>query len=181
MARLPLVNEDTSPEVAAVYTEIAGSRGQVLNVFRGLGHAPEGLRRLAALGDYARFHTHLSDRMRELVILTTARANACQYEWTQHVALARRSGVTQAEIDAINAGDTPAGLSAVEEAAVRYTQELGGDRHVSDPTFAALRAHLSEREVTDLTLVTAYYTALGMALNAFEVDLQPGQEPLLRV
>jgi 4-carboxymuconolactone decarboxylase len=180
MARLPLLNEDHSPEVATVYAEIAGSRGQVLNVFRGLGHAPEGLRRLAALGDYARFHTRLTDRVRELVILTTARANGCQYEWTQHAGLALRSGVSEAEIDAINAGGTPEGLSALESAAVAYAQELGRDRHVSDATFAALRAHLDERELTDLTLVAAYYTALGMTLNAFEVDLQPGQQPLLK-
>ena len=80
MARLPLVDESASPEVAAVYQEIAGSRGRILNVFRGLGHAPEGLRRLAALGEYARFQSRLSERLRELVILATARANACQYE-----------------------------------------------------------------------------------------------------
>lgn len=181
MARLPLVNEDDSAEAAAVYEEIAGSRGRVLNVFRSLGHAPEGLRRLAALGEYARFQTRVSDRLRELVILTTARANGCQYEWTQHAPLALRSGVAQEEIDAINAGEVPGGLSAVDEAAVRYVQELGRDRRVSEATFAALRAHLDEREITDITLVTAYYTALGMALNAFEVDLQPDQEPLLRL
>jgi 4-carboxymuconolactone decarboxylase len=180
MARLPLVNEDASPEVAAVYAEIAGSRGRVLNVFRSLGHAPEGLRRLAALGAYARFESRLSDRLRELVILSTARANGCQYEWTQHVPLALQSGVTQAEVDALNAGGVPEGLSPLEDATVRYVQELGRERRVSDATFAAVRAHLDEREVTDLTLTTAYYTALGMALNAFEVDLQPGQEPLLR-
>ena len=180
MARLPLVNEDASPEVAAVYAEIAGSRGRVLNVFRSLGHAPEGLRRLAALGEYARFGTRVSDRLRELVILATARANGCQYEWTQHVPLALRTGVTEAEVDALNGGALPAGLSPLEEAALRYVQELGRDRRVSHETFAALREHLDEREITDLTLITGYYTALGMALNAFEVELQPDQEPLLR-
>jgi len=180
MSRLPLVDEDASPEVAAVFAEIAQSRGRVMNVFRGLGHAPEGLRRLAAVGAYARFQSQLSDRLRELVILTTARANGCQYEWTQHVPLALRSGVTQAEVDALNAGAVPDGLSALEAAAVRYVQELGRDRHVSDATFAVLRTHLDERGVTDLTLTTAYYTALGMTLNALAVDLEPGQAPLLR-
>jgi len=179
MSRLPLVNEEDSSEAAAVYAEIAGSRGRVLNVFRSLGHAPEGLRRLAALGEYARFQAQLSERLRELVILATARANGCQYEWTQHVPLALRVGVTQAEVDALNAGAVPTGLDPREDAAVRYVQELGRDRHVSDAAFAAVRAQFDERGLTDLTLVTAYYTALGMALNAFEVDLQPGQEPLL--
>lgn len=177
MSRLPLVSDDAAPEV---FAEIAGSRGRVMNVFRGLGHAPEGLRRLAHLGDYARFHSHLSDRLRELVILATAKANGCQYEWTQHAPLAMRSGVTQAEVDAINDETVPAGLTDLEAAAVRYARELGRDRRVSDATFEAVRAHLDERTITDLTLVIAYYTALGLTLNAFEVDLEPGQTPLLR-
>jgi 4-carboxymuconolactone decarboxylase len=180
MSRLPIVNEDASPDAAVVYAEIAGSRGRVGNVFKGLGHAPEGLRRLAALGEYARFQSKLPDRLRELVILATARANSCQYEWTQHVPLALRSGVTQAEVDALNGGEPPAGLGALEDAAVRYVLELGRDRRVSDATFAALHSHLNEREVTDLTLTTAYYTALGMTLNAFDADLEAGQQPLLR-
>ncbi len=180
MSRLGLVHEDGSPEAAAVYEEIAGSRGRVMNVFRSLGHAPEGLRRLAALGEYARFQSHLSDRLRELVILATARANSCQYEWTQHVPLALRAGVSQTEIDALNGRDVPPELSSSEAAAVRYVLELGRDRRVSEATFDAVRAGMNEREVTDLTLVTAYYTALGMCLNAFEVQLQPGQEALLR-
>jgi 4-carboxymuconolactone decarboxylase len=180
MARMPIVNEDASPEVAAVYAEIAGSRGRLGNVFKGLGHAPEGLRRLAAVGEYARFQSKLPDRLRELVILATARANSCQYEWTQHVPLALRAGVTQAEVDALNAGTVPTGLSPVEDAAVRYVQELGRERRVTDATFAALRAHMNEREITDLTLTTAYYTALGMTLNAFDADLEAGQQPLLK-
>lgn len=180
MARLPLVQDAQSSEADAAFAEIAGSRGRVMNVFRELGHAPEGLRRLAHLGEYARFRTELPDRVRELVILATAQVNRCQYEWTQHAPLALRSGVTQAEIDAINDDTVPTTLSPLEDAAVRYVRELGRERRVTDATFAAVRAHLSERALTDLTLTSAYYTALGMTLNAFETDLEPGQTPLLR-
>jgi hypothetical protein len=47
--------------------------------------APEGLRRLAALVDYARVHTQLSDRLNEMVILATARASSCQYEYVNEL------------------------------------------------------------------------------------------------
>jgi 4-carboxymuconolactone decarboxylase len=180
MARLPLVHEDASPEVGAVYAEIARSRRHVLNVFRALGHAPEGLRRLAALGEYVRFQGRLPERLKELTILATASGNRCQYEWTQHVALARAAGVTDAEIEALGAGRMPGALAAPERAAVRYAQELSGTRRVSEATFADLRTHLDAGQITDLTLLTGYYTALGLALNALEVDLEPGQAPLLR-
>jgi 4-carboxymuconolactone decarboxylase len=180
MARLPLVQDDASPEVAAVYGEIGKSRRHVLNVFRSLGHAPEGLRRLAALGEYVRFQSRLPERLKELAILATAGGNRCQYEWTQHVALARAAGVTDGEIEALAARQVPDGLSAPERATVRYVQELAAARRVPDAVFADLHAHLDARQITDLTLLTGYYTALGLALNAFEVELEPGQTPLLR-
>jgi 4-carboxymuconolactone decarboxylase len=180
MSRLPLVPEDASPEVSATYAEIVKSRGRVLNVFRSLGHAPEGLRRLAAVGEYVRFQTQLPNRLRELLILATASQNCCQYEWTQHVPLARRAGVSDAEIEALGDRRVPDGLSPLERAAVRYVQELTRERRVSDATFAELRAHCDAREITDLTLRPGFYTALGLALNAFDVDLEPGQAPLLR-
>jgi len=180
MARLPLVPDHASPEVDAVYAEIARSRGRVLNVFRALGHAPEGLRRVAAVGEYVRFHSRLPTRVRELVTLATAGANRCQYEWTQHVPLARTAGVTVAEMDALQDRRVPEGLAGPERAAVSYALELGRERRVSEATFAALHAHFDARQITDLTLVVAHYTALGLALNALEVELEPGQSPLMR-
>jgi 4-carboxymuconolactone decarboxylase len=179
MARMPLVALDASPEVAAAYAEIAQSRGRVLNVFRAFGHAPEGLRRLAAVGEYVRFRAELPVRLRELTILAAAAVNRCQYEWTQHAPLATAAGVTDAELAALGAGRLPAGLAPVEQAAVGCAHELLVSRRVRDETFAELRAHLGPRQVTDLMLVVAYYTALGLMLNAFEVDLEPGQTPLL--
>jgi 4-carboxymuconolactone decarboxylase len=179
MARLPLVPDDASAEVRAVYAEIAQSRGRVLNVFRALAHAPEGLRRLAALGEYVRFRSQLSARVRELVTLATAGANRCQYEWVQHVPLARTAGLSEAEMAALAARRVPDGLTGSERAAVAYALELARDRRVSEATFATLHAHFDARQITELTLVVAHYTALGLALNAFDVDLEPGQAPLL--
>lgn len=181
MARLPLVADDASPEVAGVYAEIARSRGRVLNVFRAFAHAPEGLRRLAAVGEYVRFRAELPGRLRELTILAAAAVNRCQYEWTQHVPLATAAGVTAAEIEALAARRLPAGLIPLERAAVNCAHELLERRRVRDATFAVLRTQLGPRQVTDLVLVVAYYTGLGLMLNAFEVDLEPGQRPLLRV
>jgi 4-carboxymuconolactone decarboxylase len=179
MARLPLVPDDASPEVRAVFAEIARSRGRVLNVFRPLAHAPEGLRRLAALGEHVRFGSQLPARLRELVTLATASANRCQYEWTQHVPLARTAGVTEAEVGALRDRQVPEGLVGPERGAVSYALELVRDRRVSEGTFLALHPHFDARQITEMTLLVAYYTALGLALDAFDVELEPGQTPLL--
>src|SRR3712207_7315169 len=60
-----------------------------------------------------------------------------------------------------NDRQTPAGLSPLEAAALSYVQELGRDRRVSDETFAAVREHLDERQITDLTLIDRKSTRLN--------------------
>src|SRR6185437_15105471 len=105
MARLPVVDENSDPELAAVFAEIAGSRGWVSNVMRALAHAPEGLRRFAHLGDYARYHSALSDRQREIVILITGRG--IEYARTHHGPLGRQAGLSEVELSAIGAGQVP--------------------------------------------------------------------------
>ncbi|QIY93650.2 carboxymuconolactone decarboxylase family protein [Streptomyces sp. S1D4-11] len=49
----------------------------------------------------------LSPRTRELAILRVAWRRRCQYEWVQHVLIARKAGVTDEEIDAIRAISRP--------------------------------------------------------------------------
>src|SRR6476659_9075740 len=105
MPRLPSLDESSNPELARVFAEIASSRGWVSNVMRALAHSPEGLRRFAALGDYARYRTRLSDRQREIVILITGRG--VPYAWTHHEPLGRQAGLTEEEVGSIHAGCVP--------------------------------------------------------------------------
>src|SRR5437899_3150958 len=114
MARLPPVDERSDPELAEVFAEIAGSRGWVSNVMGALAHAPEGLRRFAHLGDYARYHTALSDRQREIVILITGRG--VPYARAHHGPLGRQAGLSEAELEAIAAGRVPGSFGAQDTA-----------------------------------------------------------------
>src|SRR5476651_1893995 len=100
--RLPAIDESTSPEASAVFAEIRKTRGNVSHVLRSLGHAPQGLSAFAAYGEYVRYRTTLSGRVRELTILALARGN--QYAWTHHAPFALKEGVTQLELDQLNAG-----------------------------------------------------------------------------
>ena len=62
---------------------------------------------------------------------------------------------------------------ASERAAIGYAQAFANLGNVSDATFAALNAHFSERQITDITLIAAYFVALGSIMNAFRVELEP--------
>jgi 4-carboxymuconolactone decarboxylase len=170
MLRLPPVNENTSPEVAAVFAEIRATRGFVSNALSPLGHSPEGLKHLARLGAYAKFQTDLPQRLRELSILCAARGVA--YAWTHHSALAVQAGIPQSAVDDINAGRTPTALPAREQAIARYVHELFSPQSVSSATFTELARHFTPRQITDISLSAAFYHALGSMVMAFGVELE---------
>jgi AhpD family alkylhydroperoxidase len=108
----------------------------------------------------------LSPRTRELAILRVAWRRRCQYEWVQHVLIARKAGVTDEEIDAIRAGKpTPI---------TRAVDELEADSGLSDDTYRALAAELDDRQLMDLVFTVGTYGLLAMVLNTFEVELDPG-------
>lgn len=175
MSRLSAVDEKTSPLLAEVYAQITKTRGRVSNSLRCLGHAPEGLGRFAALGEYARYRTVLSGREQEMVVLAISRGN--EYAWTHHLPSALKAGITQQELDVLGAGGLPVTLSPAERAAMRYAREFLDLGNVSDATFAELKAHYTERQITDLTLVACYFIALTSVINALGVELEADFKP----
>src|SRR3954468_16261311 len=176
--RLPAVNEKDNADAAAVFAEIYKTRGTVSHVLRSLGHAPQGLRAFAAYGEYVRYRSSLTGRVRELAILGLARGN--QYAWTHHAPFALKEGVTQAELDQLNAGALASTLSGSERAAIGYAREFAQGGNVSDATFALLRKEFDERGVTDLTLLCGYFIALASVINALRIELESDRTPMMK-
>jgi 4-carboxymuconolactone decarboxylase len=179
MPRVPAVTrESLPPDKWPIYDAIGQSRGQVSGPFPVLLHSPEVASRIAALGHYIRYESTLKPMIRELAIMTMAREFDCQYAWTSHDAPARQAGVREEAITALRDRKAPQGLTEEEAIIVRFGQELVRNRRVSDATFQAVLKHLGHQGITELTATMGYYTMLGFALNAF--DVQP-EEPLLSV
>lgn len=170
MAILKHVDPATHPELKKVYDEIAASRGWVSNAMQSLANAPEGLRRFAHFGDYVRYHTELTERVRELVIVTVG--HKVRYAATHHAGLAVQAGIPREAVDDILAGKVPASLPEPERLVVRYVLEFVSADSVPDATFDEMRKHYSERAITDVTLLAAYYLAYGTMIKCFRVELE---------
>ena len=171
MSRITKADEKQDPVLQEAYDQITRTRGYVSNILASLSHAPEGLKRFASLGEYVRYEMKIPGRTRELVILGIARS--IEYAWIHHYPHALKAGVTADELEQLKAGTLAPTLSETEQAAVRYGQEFANLGNVSDATFAALKKHYSERQITELTLLAAYFIALGSTINAFRIELEP--------
>lgn len=80
MGRIPLLEyDDASPEVRALYEQIAATRGSVLNIHKGVANHPEALKALFALISTTYRSDSLHKRHQELAYLYTSTLNQCHY------------------------------------------------------------------------------------------------------
>lgn len=175
----PLSNDRLTPEQAEILASLGGGgvipAGPVLNIFRTMAHAPKALKAFLAWGNYVLSKKNdLPAREREIVILRTGFLCRSGYEWTQHVEIGLRCGLTPDEIVRLKAGPE-AGWGPADAALIRAADELNADHFIRDTTWAALLTHFSEKQAMDMVFTAGQYTQVSMILNTFGVQLDPGQ------
>jgi len=124
----------------------------------------------------------LPPREREIVILRTGFLCRSGYEWTQHVPIGRRAGLTDDEIARIKLGADAPGWSEADAALLRATDDLHREQFITEPVWAELARHFQERQCMDMVFTAGQYTQVSMLLNSFGVQLDEGQvlDPDLR-
>ena len=164
-----------SPAQKAVVDEIvSGKRGRFGGPFEILVRAPEVCKHLSRLGEYLRWGSSLSPALSELAICLTARHIRANYEWHAHAPLAVEAGVPAAAIEAIRTGATPSFMATDQVLVHRVVTELIDTKRLTDATFAEAIARFGEQGIVELGTIVGYYTAIGNALNAFQVPLPAG-------
>jgi alkylhydroperoxidase family enzyme len=115
----------------------------------------------------------LPPRDRELVILTTAAVARAEYEFVQHVPISEAMGVDPAIREAIHREelDSPL-LSAHDQAITKFAAAVVRGPFVSDETFAAVRAELSDREIVEALQVIGFYWSFGRVATVLEVEIE---------
>jgi 4-carboxymuconolactone decarboxylase len=175
MARVPHIQrEQLTSEHQHHYDAIASTRGSVGPNFAVLFNSPEATGRFAAFGEYVRYQGAVPPRLKELAIITAARAANNAYVWTAHERLAREHGVTDVIIDAIRNRTAPDGLTGDDAKVVRFTSELLTTHEIADDTFDAMHQMLGHEGTIDLILLILYYHSLAHALQAVKLEMPPG-------
>jgi 4-carboxymuconolactone decarboxylase len=169
---------EMNPAQKEVHDEIVGGkRGRFGGPFQVLIRAPEACRHLSRLGEHLRWGSSLPPTLSELAICLTARHIRANYEWHAHAPLAREAGVPAAALEAIRTGSRP-NFAAKDQALVyRLVTELIDTKRLSDASFDEAVGSLGEQGVVELGTIIGYYTAIGNALNVFQVGLPPGTAP----
>ena len=171
MARLPYVDPETAPqEIRDILTRLP----RPLNIFKLMAHAETNFRPLLRLGTSILTEQKLAASLRELAILLTAHRCGAEYEWVQHVAIAKAVGVTDAQVEALAADRLDAEcFSATERAVLTASVDIVRDGRMPEAHFDALTQHLSTREIVELVLAVGFYVTLARLMVVADIDPDP--------
>lgn len=123
-------------------------------------HSPDPVRDLRQIG----MHLEQSGLDRTLIHLVRLRAsqiNGCTYCIDKHSREALAAGETGERLQALADWRTSPMFDARERAALQWTESLTllQQTHAPDEDFAAVRAHFSDKELSDLSFVIAVINA----------------------
>lgn len=123
----------------------------------------------------------LSPREQQIVVLTVARFWNANYPWAAQSRNGLKVGLTQQEIDAINARSAPPTASKRELLAQQIANELLADKKLSGATYAAAEAAFSTEELVALVARVGSFTMTCCTANAFDItppdDAPAGLKP----
>jgi len=139
-------------------------RPEILGAFAGFGNCvyPGGL---------------LERRVKELVIITASKSNACQFCTESHCDLVDIADIVKDPLIAI---EHPHSLAPRERIAVEYTRAAMTDSNALPPSLTEqLHGYFSDPELVELTFLIGFINMLNLFNNCLEVRYN-GEYSLLR-
>ena len=142
------------------------------NLYRALANHPPLVAAWTEFARAIRYESRTPRPLRELVILRGAQLMASEYEWAQHLKMARKAGVSEAQIGNLASWRTSSSFDAKEKAALAIAEEVTRGK-VSDATQAEALRHFDMQDYVELALTASFYAMVGRMLDAMGVQLEP--------
>ena len=144
---------------------------------------------VAGIALYRSPSRQLDPKLRELGQTRVGWCVGSRFVYSQHRKACRTVGITDEQIDAIEAWETAECFDGAERAVLAYTDALSIQHgRVPDGVFEALRAHLTDEEILELTYIVCTYAMHGVMSRALRLEFdadppvlveQPGDEESL--
>lgn len=165
MALIPLVEPSQNEYLA----ELERKGGRENRFFRLLAHKPEALKNFIPLYATIMGTGSVDRRTKELAYLAASMANECAYCTAAHKPTARKNGITDEEMRAIET-EQYQDFSTADRAVIQYARELTAEADANE-TNQALFRNFNDEQVVEITLVVAMANFTNRLNNG--LDLQP--------
>jgi 4-carboxymuconolactone decarboxylase len=169
--RIPMRDLSTMAAEDREAVEKNAMNGRIFNIFKVLAHHPKLVKRWTPFAGHILGKQTLPFRDRELLILRIGWLNQAEYEFAQHELIARRGGVSEADIARLKDGPKAAGWSEKEAALLQVADDLFDSSVVADETWETCAKHYSTEQLMDAVFTVGQYNLVSWALNSFGVPL----------
>jgi alkylhydroperoxidase family enzyme len=173
MARVNYVNESTHPElIEEIKTVRAQRRGKLIPVYGLLLNSPELALSWMQFLNAVRWKIKLSSRLREMVILRVALHNKSEYVIDVHRKnFTESDGLSHEECEALLKKKLPKDIFSAEEMAIiAYVDQLTLKAQVEDEVFAQVKAHFTDRQMVELSVLIGAYNMHTRVMSALRID-----------
>lgn len=178
-----LTADEVSPEqrdvIARLRGAIAADDSSLSDYFLMLAKHPVLLTRQLEMGT-ALFQGQISPRERELAILRCGWLARAPYEWGEHVDVAKRYGLTTADVERAVAGAAADGWTTHEAAILAAVDQLFFDQMIDDETWSTLAGTWTEQQLLELPILVGQYLSIALVQNCLRLRLEPGNIGLSR-
>ena len=113
----------------------------------------------------------LTNRVRQVVILTVGAVWSSDYERYAHSAVAKKAGLPEDAIQALCKGEPATTLTQEEQLAQRFTRQITDTHKVDDQLYAEAVAAFGAEGIVDLLVLAGCYDTVSALLNAFQVPV----------
>ena len=184
-----MTEPDTHADLALKLVDPASAGGEVaeafkllpdINIFRALANAetlfPPFMEYLARLFQ----PLELDKALARMIVLHVVRRSGSAYARRQNAVVAHSVGVSDAQIEALDRGDTAAAcFTPLQRLTFAFTDEVMDLVEATPATTAALRAQVSDRVVTEMLYVIGTYMLVSRLARTGRVplDAEPAASP----
>lgn len=168
MARIKYA-EPIGKESSVVAKRVIEERGELLHLYRMLLHSPPVTSGWLTYLTAIRQQCQLPGLIREMVIMRIAHLNGASYEADQHAPIARKEGMSDAQISALEDWEASALFDQQQRAVLKYCDAMTRDIQVTDTVFDAIKPFFEERGIVELTATIASYNMVSRFIEALQI------------
>ena len=146
-----------------------------LNFSRVLAQHPDAYRVFLPYVDKVIRGSNLPPRDREILIIRTLALCGDAYEAHHHVSIARNSGMTEKEIEAVKAG-AASGLARFDRYLLQAAADLVRQHRISDETWLSLSERYSTQQLMEVVFLVGCYSVMAMITLSFGIEVEQDAE-----
>lgn len=165
---LPL---EQAGELSAIYEGLTKKFGRVPNIFGVMAHRAEALKYFLPFFNAVVAQGTVAPRYKELAYLKTSMLNGCQYCTRAHVAAAKRVGITDEQVKAIQFYAESSQFDEKDKAVLLYAERMTrGASAMRQGSVDALAQHFNEGEIVELALVVCLANFTNRFNDALQIE-----------